>query len=102
MKPCDPSVTFRAFSVATVGDLLGDAAEAMLKAAESPDAEAVHKLRVSIRRFQQGLRLFSQFLARRGTRQIRRELKSIMGPAGELRNFDIAIGLVRRAKGDVA
>jgi CHAD domain-containing protein len=53
-------------------------------------------MRVSIRRLQQGLRLFAQYFRKRGVRRVRGELKEIMEPAGELRNFDIAMQLVRR------
>jgi CHAD domain-containing protein len=102
VKPCDPDVTFKRFGLATTEDLLHAAAEAVNRAVESPDPEAVHKMRVAIRRFQQGLRLFRQFLRKRAVQQVRRELKRIMEPAGQLRNFDIAIGLVRRAKADTA
>jgi len=100
MKPCDSSITFHDFGLTTTADLLDSAAEAVTKALKSPDPEAVHKGRVAIRRFQQSLRLFDQFLRKKGVKQVRRELKSIMTPAGELRNCDIAIGLLRRAKAD--
>lgn len=102
MNPCEPTADFRSFGIAATAELLDSAAEAVLLALESPDAEAVHKLRVSIRRFQQGLRLFAQFLRKKGVKAVRRELKSILQPAGELRNCDIAIDLLRRTEADTA
>jgi len=102
VKPCDPNAEFRGFALTVTAELLDSAAEAMATAGDSPDPEAVHKMRVAIRRFQQSLRLFRQFLRRRGVKQVRRELKAVMTPAGELRNCDIAIGLIRRAKGEAS
>src|SRR4051794_12063129 len=102
MSPCDPAATFRGFGESTTSELLESAAKAMSEALKSPHPEAVHKMRVSIRRFQQSLRLFSKFLKKRGVREVRRELKTVMDPAGQLRNYDIAIGLVRRAKADTS
>ena len=53
-------------------------------------------MRVSIRRLQQALRLFSQFFRKRGVGRVRKQLKEVMTAAGELRNFDVAIPLVKR------
>lgn len=102
MKSCDPEILLREFGFATTTDLLSEAAAAMQHAAESPDEEAVHRMRVSIRRFQQSLRLFSPVLREKGVKRVKRELKSVMEPAGELRNHDIAIGLARGAKASTA
>src|SRR4051812_43605990 len=85
--------TMRAFGQRKTLELLEGAAKAIGKASEDPNEEAVHKMRVSIRRFQQSLRLFQQFLPSKGIRQVRGELKRIMEPAGELRNCDIALTL---------
>lgn len=75
-------------------------ADAIHQAAKSPHAEAIHKMRVSIRRFQQSIRLFRQFMPKKGVRTVRAELKTIMEPAGQLRNLDIAIRLVRGNSGN--
>jgi CHAD domain-containing protein len=89
-----------AFAVAKTQELLEAAAAAICHTAESPDEEAVHKMRVSIRRLQQALRLFRKFLRDKGVTGVRRELKGIMEPAGELRNYDIALKLTRRSGED--
>jgi CHAD domain-containing protein len=88
------------FALAKTEELLGVAVAAICRAAESPDEEAVHKMRVSIRRLQQGLRLFRKFLRNKGVTSLRRQLKGIMDPAGELRNYDIALRLMRRSGQD--
>lgn len=100
MKACDPQITMRAFGVSATEELLQRASEAVRIAGESPNAEAVHKMRVSIRRLQQSLRLFHQYFNKRGVKKVRRDLKRIMDPAGELRNHDIALRLVRRSGGN--
>jgi CHAD domain-containing protein len=100
MKPCGPDVSMESFARAQTAELVAVAAAAVQRAAVSPGEEAVHKMRVSIRRVQQALRLFRQFLRKGGVKSIRRELKAIMEPAGELRNCHIALGLLRRAGQD--
>ena len=96
MSVCASGVSMRQFAVAQTAELVGAAVDALMLAAQSPGAEAVHKMRVSIRRLQQALRLFSQFLRKRGVDRVRKQLKAIMTAAGELRNHDIAIALVKR------
>jgi CHAD domain-containing protein len=96
-----PGTTMREFGVGETWVLLRSAAKAIRKAREDPSEEAVHKMRVSIRRLQQALRIFGQFLRGKGVRAVRRELKSIMVPAGELRNCDIALTLTT-SRGPVA
>lgn len=60
--------------------------------------EAVHDLRVAIRRLNQCLRLFHDFFPRDEAKNIRRRLRKLMDLAGGVRNFDIAIELLRKSK----
>ena len=76
--------------------LLKRLAHRLSQAASSPHPDAVHDLRVAIRRFQQFLRVFRQFLPDRTARKIRRRLRKIMKSAGEVRNRDIAAKLLRQ------
>jgi len=76
--------------------LLRRLAHRVHQAASAPDPDAVHDLRVAIRRFQQFLRVFRQFLPDRTARKIRRRLRKIMKSAGEVRNRDIAAKLLRQ------
>jgi CHAD domain-containing protein len=89
----------RDFGLAKTASLVHGTADAVRAAARTPNPEAIHRMRVSIRRLQQSIRLFRQFLRRKGVHSVRADLRRIMEPAGELRNFDIAVGLVRRAGG---
>jgi CHAD domain-containing protein len=60
------------------------------RTAKMADVEAVHDLRVSIRRLAQCLRLFSQFFPREKTKKIQQKLEAVMDLASEVRNRDIA------------
>jgi len=71
-------------------------------ALEVHDAEAVHDLRVAIRRFSQTLRVFKPCLRGKQIRKIRRELKQMMDLAGEVRNLDIAIRLLLKPQRNAA
>jgi CHAD domain-containing protein len=92
----------RDYALAKTSELLDDLVAALNHAAQVPDEDAVHKMRVSIRRLQQALRLFHQYLKTKGVERIRAHSKAIMEVAGELRNRDIAIGLVTEAGGDAS
>lgn len=87
-------MTMREYAHERVRVLLDDAVFQMHDAARLRDPESVHKMRVAIRRFQQALRVFKQFLPGGGTRKVRRQLRKVMGIAGQLRNRDIAIELL--------
>ena len=70
----------------------------MGRAAKSADSDAVHDLRVAIRRLAQCLRVFEQFFPRDRTRKIRRALKQMVDLASEVRDRDVALVLVSKAK----
>jgi len=57
--------------------------------------EAVHDLRVAVRRFRQVLKTLKPWLPREESRLLRRELKEMMGRAGDVRDLDIALHLLR-------
>jgi CHAD domain-containing protein len=82
--------------------LLGKLAFQVRHAAKHSDEEAIHDLRVSIRRFSQCLRAFRQFFPRRETRKILKQLGMVMDLAGEMRNRDIAIELIGQNGGPAA
>jgi triphosphatase len=62
------------------------------------DAEAVHDLRVVLRRFAQALRVFKPCFRGKEARKIRRQLNLMMDLAGEVRNCDIALTLMSRSQ----
>ncbi len=69
-----------------------DALEAqMQKVAESPGVDAVHDLRVSVRRAAEGLRIFTP-----EARKLRKEIKAIREYAANVRDRDVTRQLLRR------
>jgi len=69
-----------------------------VKAVEkSPAPEAVHDLRVAIRRFNQSLSVFSSILPPRAILKTRKRLKSLMDAAGTLRDRDVTLLLLEEA-----
>ena len=80
-----------------IAALLGKLSLEARRAAENADADAVHDLRVSIRRLSRGLRVFAQFFPGKSWKRIRRELSGLMDAAAEVRDRDIAIELLQKA-----
>lgn len=58
------------------------------------ESEALHDLRVSVRRLQQALRLFEDFLDRDRCKEIRRKLSRLMDLCGAVRNCDVSLVLL--------
>jgi CHAD domain-containing protein len=82
------------FASGQASRLLGKLAFQVRHAAKHPDEEAIHDLRVSIRRLSQCLREFRQFFPRRETKKILKQLGKVMDLAAEMRNRDVAIELI--------
>lgn len=66
-------------------------------ARKQDDADAIHDLRVSIRRFTQELRVFEPWFGSKTVKRIRRPLRRLMERCGAVRNCDIAIDVLRTA-----
>jgi CHAD domain-containing protein len=62
----------------------------------SSNAQAVHDIRVAIRRFSQVIALCQTYFRATGMRRHRRRLKKIMNGAGDVRNCDVALKLVAK------
>lgn len=67
------------------------------KAARDGDAEAVHDLRVAIRRMNACLGLFAQFYPDGGRKELKKELKGLMQACAAVRDRDIALALLAEA-----
>jgi CHAD domain-containing protein len=96
--PAAPAPTLRRHAEQLAQNRLRRLAYAVGRAAKSGDAEAVHDLRVAIRRLAQCLKVFEQFFPRDKTRKIRRALKEMVDLASEVRDRDVALTLVAKAK----
>jgi CHAD domain-containing protein len=62
----------------------------------SAGPEAVHQLRVAIRRFTQAAAASNPCFSGKEARKIRRRLKKLMEAAGEVRDYDVALKLVAK------
>jgi len=69
-------------------------------AAKSQNTDAVHDLRIAIRRLDNCLRLFALFYPRHSAKRIRRRLDGLVQLAGAIRDFDVALDLL--AKGGMS
>ncbi|SPE37284.1 hypothetical protein SBA3_2610016 [Candidatus Sulfopaludibacter sp. SbA3] len=67
------------------------------RAAGTGSPDAIHDLRVAIRRLSRGLRVFAPFYRDDSWKSIRRELRRVMQMAGTVRDRDIAVGCLAKA-----
>jgi CHAD domain-containing protein len=67
------------------------------RSARAGDAEAIHDLRVAVRRLSRCLRVFAQFYPGDSWKSIRRRLRCLMAVCGSVRDRDIAIELLEKA-----
>jgi CHAD domain-containing protein len=79
------------YAVGQMNHLLTTLAFQVHRASKNPGADEIHDLRVSIRRFSQGLHLFSGFFPAWETKKIRKMLKRMMRLTNEIRNRDITL-----------
>jgi CHAD domain-containing protein len=79
------------------GTLLRRLAIQVTRTARTGDAGAIHDLRVAIRRLSRCLRVFAQFYPGRSWKPVRRCLAELMDACGNVRDRDIAIGLLQQA-----
>jgi CHAD domain-containing protein len=105
--PCTPnhkqsgmaeSTETRQFAVEQVDRLLGQLAFQISRILRPHDSNAVHHLRVAVRRFSRALLVFGPCFSSKDVKRIRRRLNEIMVPARELRNCDLAIDLLSGSK----
>ncbi|HTS48736.1 MAG TPA: CHAD domain-containing protein [Bryobacteraceae bacterium] len=85
------SGTMNDYVVEQMNRLLTTLAFQIHRAAKKPGADEIHDLRVSIRRFTQGLLLFAEFFPKWEIKKIKRMLKRMMQLTSEIRNRDIAL-----------
>jgi CHAD domain-containing protein len=87
----------RQFAFRQAAALLGRFAFELHRSLQTSDPEAVHDLRVSIRRFSQALQVFAPFFPPRVVKRIRRRLRAILDAASQVRDRDIALEFLDRA-----
>ena len=79
------------------GILLRRLAIQVTRTARTGEADAIHDLRVAIRRLKRCLRVFAQFYPPRSWKPVRRRLAELMDACANVRDRDIAIGLLQQA-----
>jgi len=85
------STPIRDFAIEQMNQLLTTLAFRVHRAAKRPGPDEIHDVRVSIRRFSQGLRLFSDFFPSWEVKKVRKFLKRMMRLTSEIRNRDIVL-----------
>jgi CHAD domain-containing protein len=90
-------MTVREYARFEAGRLLDSLNKEVGRAGRNSNPEAVHDLRVSIRRFSECLRLFEEFLP---ARRIGRRLKRIMDDAAAVRDRDVVLEFLADAHVD--
>ncbi len=88
-------------AIRKIEELIDTAVFALHDALRLHEADAVHRVRVSIRRLQQALRLFEQYLKSSGVKRVRKQLRKALTVAGDFRNHDIAIDLIEKSGNDI-
>jgi CHAD domain-containing protein len=81
----------RDFAVQQVNRLLSNLAFEAHRNIRARDPEAIHDLRVAIRRFDESLRLFPDFFPHWEIKKIRKRLRRMLDLTSEIRNRDIAL-----------
>jgi len=95
------SVGIHDYAIEQTNRLLTRLAYQVHRAAKTPGPNEIHDLRVSIRRFSQGLLLFSDFFPGWEEKKIKKLLKRMMRLTSEIRNRDIALEfLVKHRQGE--
>lgn len=92
-----PGIAIRKHALQHGAVLLRRFAYEVNRTARLGNADAIHDLRVSIRRLIQCLRVFQQFFPRGKAKKVRRSLKELMVQAAEVRNRDVALVLLHKA-----
>lgn len=88
----------RDYAIEQMNLLLTRLAFQVHRAAQTPGPEEVHDVRVSIRRFSQGLLIFTDVLPQPEVKKIRKRLKGMMRVTSEIRNRDIALEFLLQEK----
>lgn len=79
------------YAIEEMNRLLTRVAFEVHRAAKKPGPDEIHDLRVSIRRFSQGLEVFAGFLPKLEVKKIRKMLKRMMRVTSSIRDRDITL-----------
>jgi CHAD domain-containing protein len=85
------------FAIEQMNRLLTTLAYQVHRAAKKPGPDEIHDLRVSVRRFSQGLELFADFFPKWEVKKIRTTLKRVMRVTSDIRDRDITLDFLKEA-----
>lgn len=85
------SETIRDYAIRQVSQLLTSMSSEVHRSAKTSGADEIHDVRVSIRRFTQGMELFATFFPKGESKKIKKLLKRMMRLTSEIRNRDITL-----------
>jgi CHAD domain-containing protein len=85
------STPIRDHAIELVNDLLTRLAFELHRAAKQPGPEEIHDLRVSIRRFSQGLSVFYDFFPAWEVKKVKVRLKRMMRLTSRIRDCDVTL-----------
>lgn len=88
----------RDYAIEQVNHLLTRLAFQVHRAAKKPGLDEIHDLRVSIRRFSQGLDVFHDFFPCWEVKKVRKRLKRMMRLTSQIRDRDITLEFLVEAK----
>jgi CHAD domain-containing protein len=88
----------RDYALDQMNHLLTRLAFQIHRAAKAPGPDEIHDVRVSIRRFSQGLLLFNDLFPPWEVKKVRRRLKRMMRLTSEIRNRDITLEYLASVK----
>ena len=86
------------FAIEQVNHLLTRLAFQVHRVAKHPGPDDIHDLRVSIRRFSQGLSVFDNFFTPWEAKKVTKRLKRMMRLTSEIRDRDIALEFLAGVK----
>jgi CHAD domain-containing protein len=85
------------FAIEQMNRLLTTLAYQVHRAAKKPGPDEIHDLRVSVRRFSQGLELFADFFPKWEVKKIRTTLRRVMRVTSDIRDRDITLDFLKEA-----
>jgi CHAD domain-containing protein len=94
----NPGLPIRDYAALQIDRLLTQLAKDLKHTQTRSEPDPIHDLRVSIRRFNQALRVFREFVPGAKAKPIRKALKEMMDLTSEIRNRDIAAELIADSK----
>jgi len=93
-----PAAPIRAYAIEQMNHLLTRLAFQVHRAAKKPGPDEIHDVRVSIRRFSQGLSMFYDFFPAWEVKRVRKRLKRMMRLTSQIRDRDITLEFLAETK----